>query len=76
MMSRYVLLVDDSPMFRREAEGMLSAHGYTVVEASDGAHALCILRDRPREFDLLLCSVEIPSMYGAQLFAEVAAQRP
>jgi len=49
---------------------------HEVVEATDGAHALGILRERPRDFDLVLCDVEMPSMNGAQLYAELAAQLP
>lgn len=49
---------------------------HEVVEATDGTHALGILRARPRDFDLVLCDVEMPSMNGAQLYAELAAQLP
>lgn len=49
---------------------------HEVVEACDGTHALGILRARPRDFDLVLCDVEMPSMNGAQLYAELAAHVP
>jgi CheY-like chemotaxis protein len=70
-----VLVVDDD-VFVRRIMRMALQDTHEVVEASDGTHALGILRARPRDFDLVLCDVEMPSMNGAQLYAELAAQLP
>jgi two-component system KDP operon response regulator KdpE len=57
-----VLIVDDERAIRRFLRASLSAHGYTVYEASDGHEALsAVIRDRP---DLIILDLGLPDMDG------------
>lgn len=70
-----ILVVDDEPEVRRLFQRMLASaqRGYRILEASDGQHALNILREqRP---DLVLLDLAIPKMNGMQ-FLEARAQDP
>ncbi len=68
-----VLVVEDEPSVRRVAARILRSHGYTVLEAEDGEHALTLLEgaDRP---DLILTDLVMPRMGGRDLAAR-ALQR-
>jgi signal transduction histidine kinase/DNA-binding response OmpR family regulator/ligand-binding sensor domain-containing protein len=65
-----VLVVDDQPINREVARGMLAAMGVEVVEAESGEQAL--LRLEEGRFDAVLLDVEMPGMGG---FATVRAMR-
>jgi two-component system, chemotaxis family, sensor kinase CheA len=64
---RRVLVVDDSVMTRTLARTILEAAGYSVVVASDGAHALELLNQA--EVDAIVSDVEMPRMTGLELTA-------
>jgi two-component system cell cycle response regulator len=62
---RTVLVVDDSALGRRVIERTLSAAGFTVSTASDGAEgAVVALRERPA---VVITDLEMPVMDGYQL---------
>lgn len=53
-----VLVVDDERAIRRFLNASLSAHGYSVYEASDGHEALlAVVRDRP---DIIILDLGLP----------------
>jgi signal transduction histidine kinase/ligand-binding sensor domain-containing protein/DNA-binding response OmpR family regulator len=58
----HVLVVEDQPLNREVADGMLSALGVTVETAANGAEAL--ERLRCESFDLVLMDCEMPVMDG------------
>lgn len=60
-----VLLVEDEPPIRRFLRTTLSAQGYEVTEAADGAAALEQIRKRPP--DLLVLDLGLPDMDGAEI---------
>jgi len=60
---RRVLLVDDSAFFRNLIVPMLTVAGYTVT-AVEGAKEALELRDRGRQFDLIISDIEMPHMNG------------
>jgi two-component system chemotaxis sensor kinase CheA len=60
-----VLVVDDSVMTRTLERTILESAGYTVVVASDGAHALEMLDETP--VDAIVSDVEMPRMTGLEL---------
>lgn len=60
-----VLLVEDEPPIRRFLRTTLSAQGYEVAEAADGAAALEQIRKRPP--DLLVLDLGLPDMDGAEI---------
>ena len=61
-LSARVLVVEDQPLNREVAQGMLSSLGVTVATAANGAEAL--ERLRRDSFDLVLMDCEMPVMDG------------
>ena len=69
MSSATILVAEDSLVIRVALRRQLSAQGYEVVEAEDGAEALARCRQvRP---DVLLLDVEMPQLDGHQVLAIV-----
>lgn len=69
MSSDTILVAEDSLVIRVALRRQLSAQGYEVVEAEDGAEALARCREvRP---DVLLLDVEMPRLDGHQVLAMV-----
>ncbi|CAN5857252.1 hypothetical protein BH24GEM1_BH24GEM1_00580 [soil metagenome] len=66
-----VLVVDDEPSVRLFTCRALQREGYRVREASDGAAALRILQQHPREFGLLIADLVMPVMDGGELARRV-----
>jgi len=61
-----VLIVDDDPMFREVAGGILSATGYDLVEAVDGVDGLDkVTACLP---DVVLLDLMLPVLDGYQVF--------
>lgn len=67
--SRAILLAEDDSMLREMLAFMLSAHGYTVVEAADGGQAIQALdrQDAERAFSLMLLDLMLPTVDGLQV---------
>jgi two-component system KDP operon response regulator KdpE len=64
-----ILVVDDEPQIRRVMRTTLSAEGYTVIEARDGAEAVDKVRgERP---DLVLLDMNMPVLDGLQACREI-----
>jgi DNA-binding response OmpR family regulator len=59
-----VLVVDDDAAIRKLARVVLSEHGFTVLEASDGAQALEMLHARQSRIDLAILDLVMPNMGG------------
>ncbi len=72
---RTILLVDDDVSVRETVGAMLSAGGYTTVEAIDGKAALELF-EAGRRFDLLLVDFAMPEMNGAELARAVREWQP
>lgn len=69
MKAATILVVDDEPQIRRVMRTTLTAEGYAVIEARDGAEALEKLRsERP---DLVLLDMNMPVMDGLQTCREI-----
>jgi two-component system chemotaxis response regulator CheY len=62
MMSKTVMIVDDSSSFRTVVKMALSKAGYEVVEAVDGLDATKKLDGR--KLNLIVCDVNMPNMDG------------
>lgn len=71
--SKRVLVVDDEEGIREVVDMILSAEGYEVVAAADGAAALAAAGERPP--DVVLLDMRMPGMDGWQ-FAEAYRQAP
>lgn len=63
--SRRILVVDDSLVNQKIAEGMLAKAGHTVTIAEHGQQALDLL-SQPDAFDLILMDVEMPVLDGIE----------
>jgi two-component system, OmpR family, KDP operon response regulator KdpE len=69
MNSAKILVVDDAPQVRRVMRATLTAEGYTIFEAREGAEALEIFRaKRP---DIILLDVNMPGMNGLEACREI-----
>jgi len=71
-----ILLVDDEPAVRRVATLILTRHGYEVLVASDGVHALEIYRERQREIALVILDVTMPRMGGLACYEQLIQINP
>ncbi|MDD5674792.1 MAG: response regulator [Chitinivibrionales bacterium] len=68
-MNKSVLLVDDEEAIREPIAAMLRADGFTVMECSEGKHALEELRRH--SYGLLITDVLMPVMNGIELLHAV-----
>jgi PAS domain S-box-containing protein len=71
-----ILVVEDEDGVRHTLVEMLSALGYTVVEAENGRVALEVIRREGDAVDLVLSDVAMPEMGGRELLEKVRAIRP
>ncbi|HEY5485760.1 MAG TPA: PAS domain S-box protein [Candidatus Cryosericum sp.] len=71
-----VLVVEDEPVVRTVAQGLLSRSGYTVLTAPDGASALNILRDHPVGIGLILLDMTMPGMTTNEIVQAIRAVNP
>jgi len=65
--SERILLAEDEPQVRRLAERSLSAVGYQVVPAADGAEALRLMQAAVPPFDMLVTDLLMPGLGGHDL---------
>ncbi|MHB1567282.1 MAG: hybrid sensor histidine kinase/response regulator [Acidiferrobacter sp.] len=68
-----ILVAEDSITARMLLKNILTAAGYDVTTAVDGAEALSVLTTR--KFDLLVSDVEMPTMDGFELTEKVRAHK-
>ncbi|SRR6266851_6386611 len=72
-MTTRVLIVDDHPVFRSLATGLLRSGGYDVVgEAADGSAAL--QANRHLHPDVVLLDIQLPDVDGCQVAKQLAAE--
>src|SRR5260370_35227099 len=74
--SETVLIVEDAEAIRSLARKVLTAQGYTVLEAGDGAEALKIAQRHAGPLHLVLTDVVMPGMGGRELAQRLAPRRP
>jgi YesN/AraC family two-component response regulator len=66
-----ILIVDDEPLLRDCLRDVLSAQRYIVLEASNGAEALMVVRTQT--VDLILTDVDMPVKNGIEFLKEFRA---
>ncbi|HET9040118.1 MAG TPA: ATP-binding protein [Gemmatimonadales bacterium] len=71
-----ILVVEDESAVRRMAARALSAQGYAVLEAENGAEALELLGRAKGPIDLVLTDVVMPMVNGRELGERLAVERP
>ncbi len=70
----HILLVDDNEINREIAELMLTAEGWTVIQAADGAEAVRKVAEADAgTFDIVLMDVQMPVMNGYEATAAIRA---
>lgn len=73
--SETILVVEDAEMVRNLACRILRNHGYTVLEAENGAMALQICKRHAGDIQLVLTDVVMPEMSGRQLAEHLRERR-
>jgi two-component system chemotaxis response regulator CheY len=71
-MGKSIISVDDSATMRKMVSFTLKAAGYDVLEASDGADALNVLKTK--SVDLVLSDINMPNMNGLELTRQLRRQ--
>jgi len=71
-----VLVVDDEDLILETTGAVLSAMGFDVVTARDGAEALSVVETRRGELDLVLMDLTMPRMDGREAFLAMRRQDP
>ncbi|MEP7226786.1 MAG: PAS domain S-box protein [Gemmatimonadales bacterium] len=71
-----LLLVEDEAPVRDSVRRLLEWHGYTVIEARNGADALQIYDGDEQEIDLVLTDLIMPGMGGHELVERLRARHP
>ena len=71
-----VLVVDDEGAVRRFAARVLERDGFGVLEASDGLHALEMVRDHGQSIDAVVTDIVMPRMNGVELMGALATSYP
>ncbi|MGH7824046.1 MAG: response regulator [Candidatus Binatia bacterium] len=73
-MAEKILVVEDDIIIRESIREVLRTEGYEVEEASDGAQALGLLKNR--RFDLVISDFVMPRMDGLKVVEEVHSTSP
>ena len=66
-----ILLVEDDPVMRSVAQGLLEKVGYRVLSAVDGEQGLATYRAHRAELQLVLTDIIMPKLSGFQLYEAV-----
>ncbi|MDE1148233.1 MAG: SpoIIE family protein phosphatase [Azospirillaceae bacterium] len=67
-----VLIVDDDPVMRDLVSVITMAQGFDVMQASDGAEGLSIIRSMP-QVDMVISDWEMPFMDGVEFCRQIRA---
>jgi two-component system, cell cycle sensor histidine kinase and response regulator CckA len=70
-----VLLAEDEQDVREVTREFLESAGYTVLEASDAAEALCVAAAHPEVINVLVTDMVMPGMTGQDLARRLRQQR-
>ena|SRR5450432_1895007 len=70
-----ILVIDDSMLVRKQVGSALTAAGYTVIDAGDGAEALERLKLHA-DVSLIVCDVNMPRMNGIEFLQHVGTGVP
>ena len=75
-LKRRVLVVDDEALVRWAVSEMLTAAGYEVLEARDGASAIRAVTDRRGAVDVILLDLRLPDSQDLRLLGALVAMAP
>jgi nitrogen-specific signal transduction histidine kinase/CheY-like chemotaxis protein len=74
--SETILVIEDEEIVRHLASRGLRDHGYTVIDARNGAEAFQYIQEHPGTVDLVLSDVVMPEMGGRELAQSLALSDP
>lgn len=74
--SEWILVVDDEEMLRQVLVKALSAYGYSVLEAENGAEALSIYEKNTDKLHLVITDIDMPRMSGEDLCLKIKDRNP
>ncbi|TLY22194.1 MAG: response regulator [Nitrospirae bacterium] len=74
--SETVLLVEDEKSVRALIRSTLQTHGYTVLEAHHGEHAIQVCAQHADPIHLMVTDVVMPEMSGRELAERLKTSRP
>ncbi|MER3430389.1 MAG: hypothetical protein C4324_04970 [Blastocatellia bacterium] len=74
--SERILLVEDEDSVRMLGKEILTACGYDVIDAADGAQALQLALNAENPIDLVITDVVMPQMGGRELVERLLAANP
>ena len=74
--SETVLLVEDEAAVRLLTANVLRTLGYHVLEATDGAEAICAAQMSTRPIDLMITDVVMPHLGGREAVERIRATQP
>lgn len=69
-----ILCVDDNAVNRMVLRGILSLHGYNILEAESGKQALDIIQSGKQRIHLVLLDVMMPNMTGYEMCTQLRKQ--
>jgi two-component system response regulator HydG len=69
-----ILVVDDESAMRKTLSLILTAKGYTVTTARDGAEAIARVKEQP--FDVIFLDIVMPLMDGVAVLKQIKTVRP
>jgi PAS domain S-box-containing protein len=71
-----ILVAEDDPLVRRLAVRILTAAGYQVLTASDGAEALRVFAEHRQDISLVVMDAIMPKLTGHEVYRRIKAQHP
>jgi len=71
-----ILVVDDEPAVCHVTGHMLEQHGFSVLYAQSGDHALYLAQQHGQPIDLLLTDIVMPEISGPRLAQELRSLQP
>jgi two-component system, chemotaxis family, chemotaxis protein CheY len=75
IMKKTILLVDDSDVIKRIVRSAIVQLGIELLEASDGAEALTIIKKKYDSINLILMDWNMPKMNGFDLLSTLKANK-
>ncbi len=74
--SETILLAEDEPTVRNLASLLLTAHGYTVIEAETGDEAVALFAAHRQDIHMVVLDVIMPKKNGKAAYDEMNVIRP
>ena len=73
VMSKKVLIVDDSRTIRQQVNFTLSKGGFEVIEAEDGKDGIEKLKEHP-DISMIISDVNMPNMNGLEMVEAISGE--